>query len=258
MNWLKQGSEPLFPDVLWSRPENKRYAGKLLIIGGNSHGFSAVGMAYGAAVQSGIGTARVVLPDALEKVLRKTFPESEFAASTPSGSFGRAALGPLLDSAVWADGVLLAGDFGKNSETSIMLEGFIAKYDGQLAITGDCIDFFLANPSFLTNRKKTLIVGEINQIQKLASADSVIKQTGSLAQIVEQLSEWTVNKPIQVLTVHSNQFVASIGSKVSTTPSKTTLGPAIAAYASVWLLQQPDKPFESLSTAVFECIKSLA
>ena len=40
--WQRQTSEkPLFADVLWSRPENRNLAGKLLIAGGNLYGFAA-------------------------------------------------------------------------------------------------------------------------------------------------------------------------------------------------------------------------
>ncbi len=67
-NWYKQvlGSQ-LFPDLQWSQPENRQHVGKLLMIGGNLHGFSAAASAYSEAVNAGIGTARVLLPDALRK-----------------------------------------------------------------------------------------------------------------------------------------------------------------------------------------------
>lgn len=251
MNWLKQTSEPLFPDILWSRPENKRYAGKLLIIGGNSHGFSEAGIAYGAAEKAGIGTARVILPDALEKVLRKTFPEAEFAPSTPSGSFSRTALCGLLEAAEWADAVLLAGDFGKNSETAILLETFIDKYKGLITLAGDSVDYFAAKPESLSKRDKTLIVAGLSTIQKLAAPKTLIKQNSALAQTVEQLTEWTSNNPLNVITSHSGQILSASGEQISTTQTTKLLGSELAAYASVWLLQQPEKAFEALTTAVY-------
>src|SRR4051812_2319498 len=105
MNWLRQTTnKPLFPDVLWSRPENRRHAGKLLIVGGHKQEFNEVSAAYAASIKAGIGTVRVILPDSLQKTLGKMFPEAEYAASTPIGSFSRQALGTLLDVADWADG----------------------------------------------------------------------------------------------------------------------------------------------------------
>jgi NAD(P)H-hydrate repair Nnr-like enzyme with NAD(P)H-hydrate dehydratase domain len=59
-NWFKQRqTEPLFADLLWSRPENRLRAGKLLIIGGNKHLVAAPGNAYTAAEKAGIGSCRV-------------------------------------------------------------------------------------------------------------------------------------------------------------------------------------------------------
>src|SRR5574337_963690 len=102
-NWLKQNTDsPLFPDLIWSRPENKRHAGKLLIIGGNAHGFAAPAAAFAAAGRAGRGSMRVILPQVLQKTLRKSFSEAEYAPSTPSGSFARAALAMLLEHAEWA------------------------------------------------------------------------------------------------------------------------------------------------------------
>lgn len=121
--WQKQTvDKPLFPDMLWSRPENKLYAGKLLIIGGNAYGFAAANEAYVEAGKAGIGVARMLLPDSLHKLLGKQFAAGEFAPTTPSGSFSQRALAEALATANWADGVLLAGDLGRNSETAILIE----------------------------------------------------------------------------------------------------------------------------------------
>jgi NAD(P)H-hydrate repair Nnr-like enzyme with NAD(P)H-hydrate dehydratase domain len=105
--WIKQAAgKPAFEDLLWSRPENKRHAGKLLIIGGNSFGFSAVGEGYKEAQKAGIGTARVLLPEAIRKVVGLVLEHAEYGASNASGSFAQTALGEWLDQSVWSDGVL--------------------------------------------------------------------------------------------------------------------------------------------------------
>ena len=52
----------------------------------------------------------------------KTLEDGEYAPSTPSGSFSTQALGELQAMANWADGTLIAGDIGRNSETAILLE----------------------------------------------------------------------------------------------------------------------------------------
>ncbi|MEX1059363.1 MAG: hypothetical protein WEC17_02950, partial [Candidatus Saccharimonadales bacterium] len=167
-NWLKQAPDrPLFPDLLWSRPENKRQAGKSLIVGGNSHGFAAPITAYNAAVAAGIGSARVILPQALKKTLGTSFAEAEFAPSTPSGSLSQRALDIILESAKWADGVFLAGDFGRNSETAVLLSAFMDRFDRQVTVAQDGLDYFLGSNSPLLNRSNTVSVINMGKLQNL-------------------------------------------------------------------------------------------
>ena len=56
--WHKQSDKPLFPELEWSRPENKQQAGKLLVIGGNKFGFVEPSEAFAAAEKAGVGNAR--------------------------------------------------------------------------------------------------------------------------------------------------------------------------------------------------------
>ncbi len=250
-NWLRQADKPLFEDVLWSRPENKRHAGKLLIIGGHKQNFNAVSEAYAATLKAGIGTARVLLPQALQSMLKTVFPEAEYAPSNKIGSFSRDALATWLEAADWADGVLLAGDFGRNSETAILLEEFIEKYDGQLGVTGDTVDYFLKDIDKLKQRYNAVITTTVAKIQKLAVPDTVIKQQDDLAQMVNKLSVFTDVTKTSFTTFHGGNIIVASGGRVSTTPSKSFREVEVAAYATVWLLQQPQKPFEALTTAIW-------
>ena len=254
ISWLKQTSDkPLFPDVLWSRPENKRYAGKLLIIGGHSQSFSAASRAFTAASAAGAGQVRVVLPDALQKSIGKLFVEAEFAPSTPIGSFGRQALDSLLDLAAWSDAVLLAGDFGKNSETQVLLEAFVDKYSGLLCVAGDSLDYFTQRSDQITKRGDTLLVGDLSSIQKLAQPNVAIQQTADLVQILNKLSIFTSGIKASVVTTASSKIIVAVGDKVSTTAAKDNrVEPELAVYVSVWYMQQPGKPIESLTSAIFD------
>lgn len=255
-NWLRQTADkPLFPDLLWSRPENKRQAGKLLIVGGSAHGFAAAASAFAAAGKAGIGTARVLLTDALQKSIGNGFAEAVFAPSTPNGSFSRQALAELLENAAWADAVLLAGDFGRNSETAIMLESFLDKYSGQVVIADDALDYFLVAKSRMLNREKTTIVVNLGKLQKLAKNNrpsTAILHTMSLMELVTVLADWT-NGPPAFITKHADNLITAAGGKVSTTPEKedSNWQTDLAAYASVWLLQQPTSVFEALTCAVY-------
>lgn len=260
--WLRQTKdEALHPDLLWSRPENTSRAGKLLIVGGNLHGFAAPGMAYGAALKAGIGTARVLLPDKLQKTVGKLIPEAEFAPSTLSGSFAKTALGQLLEAAQWADGVLLAGDFGRNSETAILLDNFMNKFEGRVTVAQDSLDYFLTPTSPLLERLDTLSVIDLGQLQKLAKSNrptTAVLHGMMLADLVQILHDWTTGNPGQIITKHADNFIVANSGQVSTTPTpgRTSWQIELAAYASVWWLQQPDKPFEALTSAVWEYTKT--
>ncbi|HXE10347.1 MAG TPA: hypothetical protein VN554_02875 [Verrucomicrobiae bacterium] len=255
--WVRQNiEEPLFPDLLWSRPENRRQAGKLLIAGGNAHGFAAAADAYAAAEAAGIGRARVLIPDSLRKTIGRVFAAGEYVPSTPSGSFSRRSLAELLALSQWADAVLLAGDFGRNSETAIVLEQFAAKYDGQLTLTKDAADYFIKTPAQLLDRSETLLIVSFAQLQKFAAGAGVTTAFTfdmDLLRVVKTLHDFTKRHQAAIITKHLDTIFVAAGGRVSTT--KLTKDIEIwrvqtAGTAAVWWLQNPSKAFEALTSAV--------
>jgi NAD(P)H-hydrate repair Nnr-like enzyme with NAD(P)H-hydrate dehydratase domain len=258
--WHKQGSEPLFPDLLWSRPENRRQAGKLLIVGGNAHGFAAPAEAFAAAAQAGIGSSRAVLPDHIRPQLRHFQAEAlelDFLPSTPSGSFARSSLAELLAHSQWADSVLLAGDLGRNSETAILLESFVSKYRGPLVVTKDAADYFTSHPMSLADRTQTLLVISLAQLQKFASNlhfEAAVTFSMDLLQLVDWLHQFTLEHGVHIITKHLDTVLVAVDGKVSTTKTGEKLEESwrvsTAAAAAVWLLQNPRQAFESLTTAI--------
>lgn len=259
MTWLKQTVDnPLFPDLAWSRPERRDQAGKLLIIGGNLHGFSASAEAFAHAGSAGIGTSRVVLPASLRNTVGTLFPEAEFGSTTPSGSFARAALGELLDLAAWSDGVLLAGDLGRNSETALLVESFLNKYTGQVMLVKDSVQFFLASPKAITSRPDTCLTLTMAELQKLVThlhEPYAISQSMDMLQLVEALEKFTINHTCYIITKHHNQVFVAANGRVSTTSVEQTLDPwrtATAARAAVWWLQHSTQPFEALTASILD------
>ena len=253
--WQKQGSEPLFPNLLWSRPENKRTAGKLLIIGGNLHNFSAPGQAYNAAIKAGIGSVKVLLPEGLRKTIGALMENCEFAPMNKSGSFSKDALAEWLDWARWADCVLLAGDVGRNSETAIVLESFIKNYSGPLVITQDCLDQLMTSPISLFSRPKTTVVASFGQLQKvwqfLVMDFHMIKYRLPLQRNLELIHEVSQKIPAAMITKHNNDLIVAFEGRISTTVNTQPIWRVeIAAKAATWWLQNPTTPFEALTTAV--------
>jgi len=254
--WQRQAkNKPLFPDLEWSRPENKQHAGKLLIIGGNAYGFASPAEAYQEAAKAGIGTARTLLPDALQKTLGKHFEASEFAPSTPSGSFAQKALLEFLTLAQWADATLIDGDLGRNSETAIVLEKFTQKYQEKLVLANDAADYFINPNSTILDREETLLVLNFAQLQKLAMYSkhtTAFTTAQDLMHFISALRELASLHEAHIAVQHLDNVITAVGDRVSAT--KLTAGSPIqttklAAHAAVWWLQHPNKPYESITTA---------
>ncbi len=256
--WHKQAKDqPLFADLLWSRPEHQSQAGKLLIVGGNGFGFAAPAEAYAAANKAGIGITHVLLPDALRRTVGKALLAGDFAPSTPSGSFSQKALSELLSHSQWADGVLLAGDLGRNSETAVLLEKFIEHYHGQLTVTKDAADYFTGSPGNIIMRADMTLVLSFAQLQKLAMQakfSQVFTFDAGIIKLVDLLHAFTEKYAAHIIVKHlGNIFVAVDGQVCSTKLIEDVdmWRTTTAAYVSVWWLQNPSIAFKALSTAVY-------
>lgn len=253
--WYKQtANTPLYPDILWSRPESKMGAGKLAIIGGNVHAISAPGIAYNIAMEAGVGTCKVMLPDAVKKTVKLMLPDAEFAPSTPSGSFSKRALDELLNLSGWSDGTLLAGSFGRNSETATLLESFVAKFPGLLTITEDALDYFKSTPRILLERSHTCIIASLAQLQRIyinIPLITPIVYSMTLLQLVEALHELTLKHPATVLVKHNDLLcIAHGGTVVTTDYMAVPWRVQTASRASVFWLQNPGRPLESISSSI--------
>jgi hypothetical protein len=254
--WLKQGSKPAFPELEWSRPETRLQAGRLLIIGGNAAGFAAPAEAYGMSLKAGVGSVRVLLPESLRRAVSKLVPEADFAASTPSGSFATGALAELLDASLWASGVLLPGDISRNSETTVLLESFLEKFQGQVTLTKDAADIFCQQPFTILHRPDTLLVIALGQLRRLGTEAHFPRAFTSdmgLLPLVDALHEFTKRFSLSIITKYQGQFVVAVNGEVSTSPvrgEQPVWRLKTASAACTWWLQNPSRPFEALTTAV--------
>ena len=252
--WHKQTTTPLFPDILWSRPESKATAGKLCIIGGNAHGFSAPAKSYTVAMQNGIGVVRILLPEAIKKIVHSLLPEADYVPSTPSGSFARNALDEFLRVATWSDGVLIAGDVGRNSETAMLLESFVTHYPGLLTITQDALDYFRESPLQLVDRENTLIVATIAQLQKIFIFTPTITPITfgmSTLQLADALHHYTLDHSAVIMTKHNDLLFVARNGQVSTTKHESEFWRTeMSTRASVFWLQNRTKSFESITTSL--------
>ncbi len=240
---------PAFPDVVWARPETAHGAGKLLIVGGGGGDLGHVSALFSHAETAGAGTIRLLLPDSLRK-LTKDLPHIEYAPSTPSGSFGQKALTELQDIAHWSDGVLLAGDLGKNSETSLLLEKFITKYPGIMVFDQDAYQSFASGWSkFLNRPSSTVLCLNFDQLRSLAiELGSTIAITNDITirnfhQALIFISQHT---EAVLLTSHNDsQWAVSRGAVCESRTPTSSSGKTAA-----WAIQQPHKLYEAVVSSL--------
>lgn len=255
--WHKQTkSAPLFPELEWSRPENKLHAGKLLIVGGSAHGFAAPAEAYAESIKAGIGTARALLPQSIQKIVGIIIESADFAPSTPSGSFSQKALTELVTEAHWADGILFAGDLGRNSETAIVLEKFLAKSSIAVTLTKDAVDYCTSAPQLVLQRPDTLLVLSLSQLQRLgvsAHTTTPITFQMDLLHLIDWLHEFTKTYQPHIIVKHLDTVFVAVNGTVGTmkiTSERSLWRLRAATHASVWWLQNPNKAFAALMTSV--------
>jgi len=201
-----RGDEQELQNIIWDTPERRDLAGRVLIIGGNIHSFAAPARAYEYVKERGAGNIRVIMPDALKKTVSKIMPEVEYAPSTASGGFSIKAYESCMQHATWAQGILLAGDVARSSETTIALDRFISHTNHLMVITKDALDLFLANPKSLTDRNNTIIVASLSQLQKIGMSLQLSKPL-KLDMGILQLAEWlhllTQHISAQIITQHN-------------------------------------------------------
>jgi NAD(P)H-hydrate repair Nnr-like enzyme with NAD(P)H-hydrate dehydratase domain len=255
--WHKQTTDkPLYPDIEWSKPQQRSQSGKLGIIGGNSLGFAGVAEAYQTALRTGVGEVRVLLPDTLRKNIPSSMTDVVFGKTNPSGSLAGDAMAEMKAMADWSTGILLIGDAGRNSETAILYENFVREYKGLLVITRDAIDIMKNASSMVVERPNTLLVASLAQLQKLFQSvyyPKVITFSMQLTNLVEALHKFTTTYPLTIAVLHQNYLLIASGGQVTSTPWDNPIniwqGKTPAIMTSYWLWN-PSKPLESVTASL--------
>lgn len=255
--WRKQTADkPLFPDIEWSKPEQKTQAGRLGIIGGNKLGFAGVAEAYSVALKAGVGEVRVLLPDVLKKSIPQIMTNVIYSPTNISGSMTKDAITEMKALGAWSTGILLIGDAGRSSETAILYENFISDYAGPLTITRDVIDLIKSNNQAIVERPDTLLVASFAQLQKLFQSvyyPKVLTFSMQLTNLVEALHKFTITYPISLTVLHKEMLIIASDGEITTTPWTDAMriwrGNTAANAASYWLWNQ-NKPLESVTASL--------
>ncbi len=257
--WHKQTTDkPLYPDIEWSKPEQRSSRGRLGIIGGNKLGFIGIAESYTTALKTGAGEVRVLLPDTLKKAIPATITDVIYGESNQSGGLARGALTEMKALGSWASGILMIGDTGNNSETAILYEDFIRDYRGPLTITRDAIDLIKNSNQMLIERPDTLLITSFAQLQKLFQSvyyPKVLTFSMQLTNLVEALHKFTITYPVSIAVMHLDILLVASSGEVTSTPwasrSMEIWRGITATKAAVYWLWTPLKPLESTTASLF-------
>lgn len=251
---IQSSTKPLWPEIEWNRPEQKTRAGKLIIIGGNVHGFHAVADAHKEASALGVGAVRALVPDKLKQLLPPEAVEAVFAPSNKSGSLSREAEQLVHSSLEWADHGLLIGDAGRNSETAIVYESLLTSAT-PLTITRDALDLLKPVAPKILERPRTTLVASFAQLQKLLQSayyPRILSFSMSLMNLVETLHKVTLTYPSTIVTFHQQTLIIASDGKVVTQdytePLRIWRG-STATRAACYQLWTPNKPLESIAAS---------
>ncbi len=218
----------------------------MLVIGGQAQDFARVAGAFISADQAGAGTLRVIMPDSTEKFTRM-LPNIEYAPSNPSGSFSKRALADFLDASLWADHVLLAGDLGKNSETTTILDGYLLKCPTPVSISSDALDS-IAMPRLQLLQRPIILNVNLKQLQKLGveyGLTTAPVSGSNQTQLSEILQALTTNMSGSIIYRHDDHYWIAHNGLVCSSPAVRESDQQ-AAHAAVWAMQQPAKLYEAL------------
>lgn len=256
--WRQQNQkEPLFADILWSKPENKATAGCLGIVGGNRLGFLAVANAYKNAIKTGIGQVKLVLPNSLKKTLGQ-IEGAYFADANPSGSLAKSALADLLALETESNALLFIGDAGKNTETQALYETFFQKNQSNkpLIITRDAFDLILSIANQLISRSNITLILSFSQLQKLFHSvyyPIVLVHSMQTSKLVEALHKFTITHSVNLVVFHNDQLLMAQGGRVfsSLFEQATDIWQGILpAKIATWITWLPQRPLEASITAL--------
>lgn len=254
--WKKQTKEtPLFPDIEWSKPEQKSQAGKLLIVGGTTHGFTAVVKSYSAALETGAGEVKVAVPDALKKTLPPDFHDSIFLPTNQSGALAKDGEKELIVASQWANGALLVGDSGQNSETAILYDKLLNSTDTWLTITRDAVELLFTSAEKLVNRPNTNLVMNFQQTQKLFSKvyyPKILTFSMQFISFIEAIHKFTITYPVTLTVLFNDKIVVSFNGEVISqdfSDQMALINGILAAKTATYLLWNQKKPLEAIATS---------
>jgi ADP-dependent NAD(P)H-hydrate dehydratase / NAD(P)H-hydrate epimerase len=253
--FIRQTDQPLYPRVLYNRPITRMGGGRLLIVGGHSGEFSLPTAVHQFATAAGIGEATAVLPDNLAKLLGGA-PGVAFAASSPSGSLARNALGRILELSEEADAVMIGASLSNNSDTAMLTERLVGEIERPLIVVDEALTALRQNTPAITDRPQTLVVLTMTEVFKLCGALSIpinIRRDAGLVNKLEIVQNLAAASRC-AYAIYGTEIIIATGPSLIVTPINyhLSLTPALfyGTLATFWLQNFAD-PIAGLATGAY-------
>ena len=251
----RQTLAPLYPKILYNRPITRNTGGRLLIVGGHSGEFSLPTAVHQFAVAAGVGERTAVLPDNLAKLLWGA-PGTAFAASNPSGSLDRAALGRILELSKETDAVAIGASLSNNSGTAMLTERLVSEVERPIVIFDDALIVLRQNIALVTNNPAALVILTMAEVFKLSGILGIainIRRGAGLINKLEIIQHLAAASAC-AYAVFGTEIIVTSGAELTVTPInyRLALTPALfyGTLSTFWL-QNRTQPAAGLTTGAY-------
>ena len=186
--WVRDHVPPLGAEV------HKGVRGRLAIVGGGGGMTGAAVLAARAAMRSGIGLVRLIVPRATLSIVQGTEPHA-LAHAWPVDDEGRAATQATLSS--WAHVLLIGPGLGDTNETRDMTRGLLTEWRGPVVIDADGLNVFAGDAEALgrmCDGRPALLTPHLAEAARLLDEDlaTILRDRYAAAHRLASLTRATV------------------------------------------------------------------
>lgn len=247
IKFQKQENQPLFSEILWSRPQNTRSAKSLLIVGGHKQSFKHTQDLFMQSNAAGIGNAKLALPDSLKEKINIEHGIL-YLPSNRSGSISLKAGATLTNVGKNFDGILISSDLSDHPEISKLVSKMVGAFKTTFIFDGAAV--FYVNDNVLVGLKEKLLVLKYIDAQKfaaIAEVDSWNTEKNGLVAQIENISALAKHLSSNLVVTTGSNNIVCVQNKISVTSSNLGAG-EISATLATFLLQHADK-YRALTSA---------
>jgi NAD(P)H-hydrate epimerase len=165
-HWVRDMVPPIAADA------HKGARGRLVIVGGGGGMTGAAVLAARAAMRSGIGLVRIVVPREALPIVQGAEPHA-LAHSWPVDDEGREAMRATLSS--WAHVLLLGPGLGDTKETRVLARDVLGGWRGPVVIDADGLNVFAGDAKALgrlCNGRPALLTPHLAEASRLLGEES--------------------------------------------------------------------------------------